>query len=57
MCQPERYKLTLTNGWQYGGFGSSHAAYYLDASRIVHLRGSARAGMAGKAVFHAPGLG
>jgi hypothetical protein len=48
------HQLTLTNGWKYGGFGSAHAAYYIDASHIVHLRGSARIGMAGKAVFTLP---
>ncbi len=48
------HKLTLTNGWKYGGFGSFHAAYYIDASHIVHLRGSARIGPAGKAVFTLP---
>ena len=25
------HQLTLTNGWKYGGFGSAHAAYYIDA--------------------------
>jgi hypothetical protein len=48
------HQLTLANGWQYGGFGSLHAAYYVDASHIVHLRGSARLGPAGKAVFILP---
>jgi hypothetical protein len=48
------HKLTLTNGWKYGGFGSLHAAYYVDAAHIVHLRGSARLGTAGKAVFTLP---
>src|SRR5579871_4238408 len=48
------HKVTLTNGWKYGGFNSLHAAYYVDASHIVHLRGSARAGTAGKAVFTLP---
>ena len=48
------HQVTLTNGWKYGGFGSAHAAYYVDASHIVHLRGSARIGTAGKAVFILP---
>jgi hypothetical protein len=48
------HKLTLTNGWKYGGFGSFHAAYYIDASHVVHLRGSARIGTADKAVFTLP---
>jgi hypothetical protein len=48
------HPLTLANGWKYGGFGSFHAAYYLDASHIVHLRGSARIGTDGKAVFTLP---
>ncbi len=47
-------QLTLTNGWKYGGFGSLHAAYYVDASHTVHLRGWARIGTAGKAVFTLP---
>jgi hypothetical protein len=48
------HKLTLTNGWKYGGFNSLHAAYYVDASHIVHLRGSAHLGNAGEAVFTLP---
>ncbi|HEY3902385.1 MAG TPA: hypothetical protein VGM14_00580 [Streptosporangiaceae bacterium] len=48
------HQLTLTNGWKYGGFGSFHAAYYVDASHIVHLRGSARIGKASKPVFTLP---
>jgi len=48
------HQVTLANGWKYGGFGSAHAAYYVDAGHIVHLRGSARIGTAGKAVFILP---
>jgi len=48
------HQVTLTNGWKYGGFGSLHAAYYVDPSHIVHLRGSARIGADGKAVFILP---
>jgi hypothetical protein len=48
------HQVKLTNGWKYGGFSSFHAAYYVDASHIVHLRGSARIGTAGKAVFTLP---
>jgi hypothetical protein len=48
------HQVTLTNGWKYGGFGSFHAAYYVDASHIVHLRGSAHLGTAGEALFTLP---
>jgi hypothetical protein len=48
------HSLTLINGWRYGGFSSSHAAYYVDANHVVHLRGSARIGTAGKPVFRLP---
>jgi hypothetical protein len=48
------HSLTLLNGWQYGGFGSFHAAYYVDSNHVVHLRGSAREGQAGMAVFRLP---
>lgn len=48
------HPLTLINGWRYGGFNSFHAAYYVDASHVVHLRGSARIGTAGKPVFRLP---
>ena len=48
------HNLTLINGWQYGGFGSFHAAYYVDSSHVVHLRGSARVGGIGKAAFRFP---
>ena len=48
------HPLTLINGWRYGGFSSFHAAYYVDASHVVHLRGSARIGTAGQPVFRLP---
>ena len=48
------HQLTLVNGWKYGGFSSFHAAYYLDANHVVHLRGSAHLGINGKAVFVLP---
>lgn len=48
------HNLTLINGWKYGEFGSFHAAYYVDANHVVHLRGSARVGGIGKAVFRLP---
>jgi hypothetical protein len=48
------HPLSLINGWRYGGFSSFHAAYYVDASKIVHLRGSARLGNPAKAVFRLP---
>ena len=48
------HSLTLINGWRYGGFNSFHAAYYVDANHVVHLRGSARIGTAGKPVFRLP---
>jgi hypothetical protein len=48
------HNLTLINGWQYGGFGSFHAAYYIDANHVVHLRGSSRLGGIGKAAFRLP---
>jgi hypothetical protein len=48
------HSLTLINGWKYGGFNSFHAAYYVDANHVVHLRGSARTGLAGKPVFRLP---
>jgi hypothetical protein len=48
------HRLTLINGWRYGGFNSFHAAYYLDANHVVHLRGSAHLGTAGKPVFRLP---
>jgi hypothetical protein len=48
------HNLKLLNGWQYGGFGSFHASYYVDASHVIHLRGSARAGTSGLAVFRLP---
>jgi hypothetical protein len=48
------HQLTLINGWHYGGFNSFHAAYYVDANHVVHLRGSAREGIAGKPVFRLP---
>ena len=48
------HPLTLINGWRYGGFGSFRAAYYVDANHVVHLRGSARLGTAGRPVFRLP---
>lgn len=48
------HPLTLINGWQYGGFNSFHAAYYVDANHVVHLRGSAHLGLAGQPVFRLP---
>ncbi len=48
------HNLTLLNGWKYGGFNSFHAAYYVDANHVVHLRGSARTGLAGKPTFRLP---
>lgn len=48
------HQVKLANGWKYGGFSSFHAAYYVDAAHIVHLRGSAHLGTAGKAVFTLP---
>jgi hypothetical protein len=48
------HNLTLINGWHYGGFGSFHAAYYVDANHVVHLRGSAAGGKVASAVFRLP---
>jgi hypothetical protein len=48
------HNLTLINGWAYGGFGSFHASYYVDSNHVVHLRGSARLGNQGTAVFRLP---
>jgi len=48
------HALTLINGWKYGQFNSFHAAYYVDANHVVHLRGSARTGLIGKPVFRLP---
>jgi hypothetical protein len=48
------HSLTLLNGWKYAGFNSFHAAYYVDANHVLHLRGSAHAGLAGKPVFRLP---
>jgi len=48
------HNLKLINGWGYGGFGSFHAAYYVDANHVVHLRGSARLGKIGSAAFRLP---
>jgi hypothetical protein len=48
------HNVTLLNGWKYGGFNSFHAAYYVDANHVVHLRGSARTGLVGKPVFRLP---
>jgi len=48
------HNLTLLNGWSYGGFGSFHVAYYLDANHVVHLRGSAHSGVYTKATFRLP---
>jgi hypothetical protein len=48
------HKLTLINGWGYGGFGSFRAAYYVDSNHVVHLRGSARLGNVGTAAFRLP---
>jgi hypothetical protein len=48
------HPLTLLNGWQYGGFNSFHASYYVDAHHVAHLRGSARQGTADKPVFRLP---
>jgi len=48
------HPLTLLNGWKYGTFNSFHAAYYLDANHVVHLRGSAHQGADHKPVFRLP---
>jgi len=48
------HPLTLLNGWTYAGFNSFHVSYYVDANHVVHLRGSAHAGPAGKPVFRLP---
>ena len=48
------HRLTLLNGWVYGGFNSFHAAYYVDANHVVHLRGSARTGLYLKPTFRLP---
>ena len=46
--------LTLTGGWQYGGYGASTAGYYKDSQGVVHLRGSAAKGSISKAAFQLP---
>ena len=48
------HPLTLLNGWKYGMFNSFHAAYYVDANHVVHLRGSAAHGANLKPVFRLP---
>ncbi len=48
------HSLTLINGWRYGRFNSFHAAFYVDANHVVHLRGSARIGTAPQPVFRLP---
>jgi hypothetical protein len=48
------HNVTLINHWVAGGFGSFRASYYVDANHVVHLRGSARAGKIGSAVFRLP---
>lgn len=48
------HPLTLLNGWKYGTFNSFHAAYYVDANHVVHLRGSARHGVDHMPVFRLP---
>ena len=48
------HNLTLINHWKYGGFDSFHASYYVDANRVIHLRGSVRLGTAGKPAFQLP---
>lgn len=42
---PKWKKLTLTNDWKYGGFSTCQVAYYKDAQKVVHLRGSAYDGI------------
>jgi hypothetical protein len=48
------HSLTLTGGWKYAGFDSDHAAYYIDASGVVHLRGSLWQGSTTSAAFRLP---
>jgi len=48
------HNLTPINGWTYGGFGSFHPAYYVDADHVLHFRGSVRAGKIGSAAFRLP---
>jgi hypothetical protein len=48
------HKLKLINGWSYGGFGSFHAAYYVDANHVLHFRGSARGGNINSSAFRLP---
>jgi hypothetical protein len=48
------HNLTLINKWVYGGFGSFHASYYVDASRVIHLRGSVAGGKINSAAFRLP---
>jgi hypothetical protein len=44
----------LIDGWKYGGYDSYHAAYYVDANHVVHLRGSVRDGKANTAPCQLP---
>ena len=46
--------MTPINGWTYGGFGSFHPAYYVDANHVLHFRGSVRAGNINSAAFRLP---
>lgn len=46
--------LTLTGGWQNGGYDSFAAGYYKDSQSVVHLRGSAAKGNTAQAVFQLP---
>jgi hypothetical protein len=50
---PAWHSLTLTGGWNYGGYGSYHAALYKDSQNVVHLRGSL-AGGTGADAFRLP---
>src|SRR5260370_23102347 len=38
------HKLTLINGWRYGGFGAFPAPEYVQPHHVVHLPRSARPG-------------
>jgi hypothetical protein len=53
-ASPDWHALSLTAGWQDGGFNTPTPAYYVDAQGVLHLRGDVINGSIHAPVFTLP---
>ncbi len=51
---PVWHALTLTGGWQDGGFGTPAPGFWLDSNHVLHLRGDVINGSITAPVFTLP---